>query len=76
MTSLHVGMNATPEKEMKEIIVIAMSKDSMELLCEVPIGKGLGTEGALVVAEYLRDNGALVPLNLASNCLCGIDKDE
>jgi hypothetical protein len=42
----------------------------MKLLCEVPIkdktlteldvsGKRLGTEGALVVAEYLRDNGAL-----------------
>ena len=70
MTSLHVGMNAIPEKEIKEIIVIAMSKDSMKLLCEVPIkdktlteldvsGKGLGTEGALVVAEYLRDNGAM-----------------
>ena len=68
--SLHVGMNAIPEKEMKEIIDIAMSKDSMKLLCEVPIkdktlteldvsGKSLGTEGALVVAEYLRDNGAM-----------------
>jgi hypothetical protein len=85
-------MNAIPEKEMKEIIVIAMSKDSMKLLCEVPIkdktlteldvsgngatlteldengtkmiasGKSLGTEGALVVAEYLRDNGALSKL--------------
>ena len=80
MTSLHVGMNAIPEKEMKEIIVIAMSKDSMKLLCEVPIkdktlteldvsGKSLGTEGALVVAEYLRDNGAMTSLNLASNNL-------
>jgi hypothetical protein len=70
MTSLHVGMNSIPEKEMKEIIVIAMSKDSMKLLCEVPIkdkalteldvsGKSLGTEGALVVAECLRDNGAI-----------------
>jgi hypothetical protein len=80
MTSLHVGMNAIPEKEMKEIIVIAMSKDNMKLLCEVPIkdktltkldvsGKSLGIEGALVVAEYLRDNGALSVLNLASNNL-------
>jgi hypothetical protein len=32
-------------------------------------GKGLGTEGALVVAEYLRDNGAMTSLNLASNWL-------
>ena len=80
MTSLHVGMNAIPEKQMKEIIVIAMSKDSMKLLCEVPIkdktlteldvsGKGLGTEGALVVAECLRDNGAMTSLNLASNMI-------
>jgi hypothetical protein len=90
-------MNAIPEKEMKEIIVIAMSKDSMKLLCEVPIkdktlteldvsgnprrrkrkrgsGKSLGTEGALVVAEYLRDNGAMASLNLASNALCGVSE--
>ena len=87
MTSLHVGMNAIPEKEMKEIIVIAMSKDSMKLLCEVPIkdkalteldvsGKSLGTEGALVVAEYLRDNGALSSLSLKSNGLLNKESGE
>ena len=70
MTSLHVGMNFIPEKEMKEIITIAMCMDSMKILCEVPIkdkaltmldisGKNLGMEGALAVAEYLRDNGAM-----------------
>jgi Ran GTPase-activating protein (RanGAP) involved in mRNA processing and transport len=80
MTSLHVGMNAIPEKEMKEITVIAMSKDNMKLLCEVPIkdktlteldvsGKSLGTEGALVVAEYLRDNGAMTKFDISSNDL-------
>jgi hypothetical protein len=62
MTSLHVGMNSIPEKEMKEIITVAMRKDSMKILCEVPIkdktltmldisGKNLGMEGAVVVAE-------------------------
>jgi hypothetical protein len=80
MTSLHVGMNSIPQKEMKEIITIAMCMDSMKILCDVPIkdralteldvsGKNLGMEGALVVAEYLRDNGALTSLNLASNGL-------
>jgi hypothetical protein len=80
MTSLHVGMNSIPEKEMKEIITIAMRKDSMKILCEVPIkdktlteldisGKNLGMEGGLVVAEYLSDNGAMTSLNLASNAL-------
>jgi hypothetical protein len=73
MTSLHIGMNHIPEKEMTEIIALAMGTASMELLCEVPIkdkslteldvsSKSLGTEGALVVAEYLRDNGALSKL--------------
>jgi Ran GTPase-activating protein (RanGAP) involved in mRNA processing and transport len=81
MTSLHVGMNHIPEKEMTEIIALAMGKESMKLLCEVPIkdkslteldvsSKSLGIEGALVVAEYLRDNGAMTSLNLASNYLC------
>jgi hypothetical protein len=32
--------------------------------------KSLGLEGALVVAEYLRDNGAMTSLNLASNNIC------
>jgi Ran GTPase-activating protein (RanGAP) involved in mRNA processing and transport len=80
MMSLHVGMNDIPEKEMKEIITIAMRKDSMKIICEVPIkdkaltefdisGKILGMAGALVVAEYLRDNRALTSLNLSSNNL-------
>jgi hypothetical protein len=78
MTSLHVGQNNIPEKEMKEIIVDAMNKESMKMLCEVPIkdktlteldvsGLSLGSEGALVVAEYLRDNGAMTSINLANN---------
>jgi Ran GTPase-activating protein (RanGAP) involved in mRNA processing and transport len=78
LTSLHVGMNQIPETEMKEIIVIAMRKESMKMLCEVPIkdktltkldvsGKSLGMEGALVVAEYLRGNGAMTSLNLSDN---------
>ena len=81
MTSLDVGMNNIPEKEMKEIMTIAASMESMKMLCKVPFkdktitkldvsGKNLGTEGALVVAEYLRDNGAMTSLNLASNHIC------
>jgi hypothetical protein len=81
MTSLDVGMNNIPEKEMKEIMAIAASMESMKMLCKVPFkdktitkldvsGKNLGTEGALVVAEYLRDNGAMTSLNLASNHIC------
>jgi hypothetical protein len=80
MTSLHVGMNSIPEKEMKEIITIAMRKDSMKILCEVPIkdktlteldisGKNLGMEGALVVAGYLDGNGALTSLDISENSL-------
>jgi Ran GTPase-activating protein (RanGAP) involved in mRNA processing and transport len=78
--NLHVGSNGIPEKEMCEIMAIVMSKESMQILCEVPFkdktiteldlsGKDLGTEGALVVAEYLDGNGALTSLNLSSNNL-------
>jgi hypothetical protein len=70
LTSLHVGKNNIPKKEMKEIMAIAMRMDSMKILCEVPFkdktlteldvsGKNLGSEGALVVAEYLDGNGPL-----------------
>jgi hypothetical protein len=70
LTSLHVGKNNIPKKEMKEIMTIAMRMDSMQILCGVPFkdktlteldvsNKNLGFEGALVVAEYLDGNGAI-----------------
>jgi hypothetical protein len=80
MENLHVGSNGIPEIEMCEIMAIAMSKESMQILCEVPFkdktiteldlsGKNLGTEGALVVADYFDGNGAMTSLNLAWNKL-------
>jgi hypothetical protein len=80
LTTLHVGKNNIPEKEMREIMDIAMRMDSVKILCEVPFkdktlteldvsGKDLGMEGALVVAEYLDGNRAMTSLNLASNKL-------
>jgi hypothetical protein len=70
LTSLHVGENDIPEKEMREIFMLSMRMDSMKILCGVPFkdktlteldvsGKNLGTEGALVITEYLDGNGAL-----------------
>jgi hypothetical protein len=67
----------TPEKEMREIMDIAMRMDSMKILCEVPFkdktrtvldvsGKDLGMEGALVVAEYLDGNRALTSLDISN----------
>jgi hypothetical protein len=78
LTSLHVGRNHIPEKEMREIIAIALRMESMNILCEVPVkdktlteldisGKCLGYEGTLVVAEYLDGNGAITRLNLSDN---------
>jgi hypothetical protein len=80
LVSLHVGNNGIPEKQMREIIAIAMRMGSMKILCVVPFkdktlteldvsGKNLGTEGALVVAEYLDGNGAMTSLDLALNKL-------
>jgi hypothetical protein len=80
LTRLHVGKNNIPEKEMREIMAIAVRMDSMKILCEIPFkdktlteldvsGKNLGMEGALVVAEYLDGNRALSVLNLAENNL-------
>jgi hypothetical protein len=70
LISLHVGQNNIPQKEMREIIAIAMCMDSMKILCEVPFkdktlselnvsGKNLGNERAFVVADYLDGNRAL-----------------
>ena len=57
-----------------------MRMESMKTLCGVPFkertlteldvsGKNLGTEGALVVAEYLDGNGALSSVNVLSNVI-------
>jgi hypothetical protein len=70
LTSLHVGKNDIPAKEAKEIMAIAMGMESMTILCGVPFkdktlteldvsGKNLGTEGALVITEYLDGNRAI-----------------
>jgi Ran GTPase-activating protein (RanGAP) involved in mRNA processing and transport len=80
LTSLHVGGNNIPEKEMREIMAIAMRMDNMKVLCEVPFKdkalteldisrKTLGKEGALVVAEYLDGNRALLKLNISNNAI-------
>jgi hypothetical protein len=80
MSILHVGQNNIPEKEMREIMTIAMRMDSMKILCAVPFkdktlteldvsGKNLGTEGALVVAEYLDGNRALSHFDISNNSL-------
>jgi hypothetical protein len=58
---------------MRKIVAVAMRMDNMKILCAVPFkdktltgldvsGKKLGTEGALVVAEYLDGNRALSKL--------------
>jgi hypothetical protein len=80
LTSLHVGKNNIPEKEMREIMAITMRMESMKILCMVPFkdktlteldvsGNNLGTEGALVVAEYLDGNGALTSLDISTNII-------
>jgi hypothetical protein len=76
LASLHVGENHIPEKKMREIMAVAMHMDNMKILCEIPFkdktvtdldvsGKKLGTEGALVVAEYL--DGAMTNLDMSDN---------
>jgi hypothetical protein len=65
---------------MREIMATTMRMESMKTLCGVPFkertlteldvsGKNLGTEGALVVAEYLDGNGALSSVNVLSNVI-------
>jgi hypothetical protein len=87
LTNLHVGQNGITQKEMGEIIAIAMRMDSMKILCKVPFKdktlteldvsrKNLGTEGALVVAEYLDGNVVLSVLSLKSNALLNIESGK
>ena len=66
LSSLHLGMNGIPEEQMKAIIAM----DKFDVFCAVPVkelkagsikeldlaGKSLGTEGALVLATYLKED--------------------
>ena len=76
LENLHISANGIPVDRMNELIAMCHSKPSMKVLCEVPFkdktitkldvsGKNLGVEGALVVNDYLENNGALASLNLA-----------
>jgi hypothetical protein len=78
LSSLHLGMNNIPEKEMTQIMAIAATKDSIKMLCEVPFkdktiteldvsGKRLGIEGALVLSEFLRNNTSLSKFDISNN---------
>ena len=78
MTSLHIGNNNIPVKNMNEIIAIVEAKPAMKVLCAVPFrdktiteldvsGQSLGVEGALVIRRYLENNGALASLDLSQN---------
>ena len=37
-------------------------------------GKRMGAEGAIMLVPEIIDNGAMTSLNLAANCLCGINE--
>jgi hypothetical protein len=61
--------------------------DSMKILCEIPFkdktlteldvsGKNLGTEGALVVAEYLDGNRSLIKLDIGRNSIGAAQKGD
>lgn len=81
LENLHIGFNFIPAGEMERIIKICTDKPTMKVLCEVPFkndniskldvrGKNLGTEGALVVSEYLKKTSALTDLNISANMIC------
>ena len=84
MTSLHLGNNNIPVENMNEIIAIVEAKPAMKVLCAVPFrdktvteldvsGQSLGGEGALVIRRYLKNNGAMVKLNMSKNQIKGAE---
>ena len=85
LSSLHLGRNQIPQEQMNAIIAL----QQFDVLCAVPVKelkagsiteldlacKSLGTEGALVLANYLTDCGELASLNLAGNFLTNFGQD-
>jgi hypothetical protein len=79
LASLHVGTACIPAAQMARIIAAMRAKESADvLLCGVSMketmlteldvsGKMLGTEGALVVVDYMQANQGLRTLNLSHN---------
>ncbi len=85
--NLHIGSNGIPADKMHEIMAMCHSKPSMKVLCGVPFkdktiteldvsGKNLGVEGAVVVSNYIENNGAMTSLNVSNNNLGGKSWDN
>jgi hypothetical protein len=80
LSNLNIGCNRISNEQMAKIMANAMAKESMKILCDVPIkdkaltaldvsGRHLGTEGALVLMGYLSCHyGALSKLDM-SECM-------
>jgi hypothetical protein len=69
LTSLHVGKNGIPEKEMREIMAIAtiaMHMDSMKVLCEVPFKDKTLTELDITVGRIWAWRELLLSRNIST----------
>jgi hypothetical protein len=83
ISSLDLLENDIPMEHAKSLANILKEHPTLKSLCgnsgeEIELdmsGKKIGVKGAIMLAPEITGNGALMSLNLASNCLCGIDEN-
>jgi hypothetical protein len=74
--------NLIGKEQLTRLQAIMRSKPNLVSLCGIAddateadlSGLGMDADDAIVLASELPDKGALSSLNLASNCLCGLDE--
>jgi hypothetical protein len=82
LSSVNVLSNVIPVEQAQELVKIMRSKDTLTTLCGLTgveteldfSSQLLGAGDAVLITNDISDTRALSSLNLASNCLCGLDK--
>jgi hypothetical protein len=82
ISSINLLKNKIPVEQAQELVKIMQAKENLTTLCGLSrvetelnfSGQYLDAGDAMLIANDISDMRALSSLNLASNCLCGIDE--
>jgi hypothetical protein len=82
LSSANLLGNSIPVEQAQELVKIMQSKENLTTLCGLSreetelnfSGQDLGAGDAVLIANDISDMRALSSLNLASNCLCGLNE--
>jgi hypothetical protein len=83
LSSANLLQNSISVEQAQELVEIMRTKENLTTLCGLSgeetelnfSNRYLGGGDVVLIANNIKDNEAMTSLNLASNCLCGLDED-